>query len=121
MCSDSGGRARADRGTQEVIRAELMRVAQAGRTTTYHAVAAVAGLDLDQPEDRAALQGILHAISMAEHAAGRPLLSVVVVLGRKRVPGRGFFALARALGLHHGEDDRACFDRELARVHAAWQ
>jgi hypothetical protein len=106
---------------RDAVYAELVRVARAGRTTTYCALATAAGVDLDRPQDRAALQAALRAISTAEHAAGRPLLSTVVVLGGKRQPGRGFFALARDLGLHQDADDAAFFRRELARVHAAWQ
>ena len=102
------------------VYARLVRVAQARQTKSYRAVAAEAGLDLDRPADRAALQAVLRAISSTEHQAGRPLLSAVVVLGGRGQPGRGFFALAHNLGLHHDADDAAFFARELARVHAAW-
>jgi hypothetical protein len=105
----------------QAIHAELQRVARAGVTTTYRALAVAAGLDLDQAQDRAALAAALRAISTAEHKAGRPLLSAVVVLGGRGLPGGGFFALAHELGLRDSADDAAFFQQELARVHAAWQ
>ena len=110
----------ADDAARHVIYAELQRVARAGCTTTYRDLAALAGLDLNQPADRAALAGTLRAISTAEHQHGRPLISAVVVLGGRRLPGRGFFALARELGRHTG-DDAAFHRQELAQVHATWR
>ena len=107
--------------THETIYAELQRVARAGGTTTYRTLAALARLDLDRPADRDTLARTLRAISTAEHQQGRPLLSVVVVLGSRQMPGRGFFALARELGRHTGGGDAAFFREELARVHAAWR
>ena len=105
----------------ETIYAELKRVARAGGTTSYRALAALAGLDLDRPADRGTLARTLRAISTAEHQQGRPLLSAVVVLGGRRMPGRGFFALARELGRHTGDDDASFFRDELAGVHTAWR
>jgi hypothetical protein len=106
---------------RQAIYAELQRVARAGRTTTYRDLAALAGLDLNRPADRDALAGTLRAISTAEHQQGRPLLSAVVVLGGRRLPGAGFFALARELRRHAGDDDAAFHRQELAQVYAAWQ
>jgi hypothetical protein len=109
-----------DEATRAAVYAALAEVARAGGTIGYRALAGRAGLDLDQPADRAALAAALRAISTAEHAAGRPLLSAVVVLQGRGRPGRGFFALARALGRHTDPDDAAFFRRELACVHATW-
>ena len=111
----------ADDAARQAIYAELQRVARAGRTTTYRTLAALTGLDLDRPADRDTLAGTLRAISTAEHQHGRPLLSAVVVLGGRYLPGRGFFALARELGRHTGDDDAAFHRQELAQVHATWR
>lgn len=109
-----------DEATRVAVYAALAEVARAGGTIGYRALAGRVGLDLDQPADRAALAAALRAISTAEHATGRPLLSAVVVLQGRGMPGRGFFTLARALGRHTDADDAAFFQRELARVHATW-
>jgi hypothetical protein len=106
---------------RQVIYAELQRVARAGRTTTYRDLAALVGLDLNRPADRDALAGTLRAISTAEHQQGRPFLSADVVLGGRRLPGRGFFTLARDLGRHTDDDDAAFHRQELAQVHATWR
>jgi hypothetical protein len=43
------------------------------------------------------MREVLTEISMAEHAAGRPLLSAVVVRTDTRRPGKGFEAMAKLL------------------------
>ncbi len=68
---------------------------------------------------------LLGDISQSEHNQGRPMLSVVVVHGRHGesagMPGKGFFELAKQLGVQQGQDDMTFFVQELARAHAAWQ
>ena len=87
------------------IREELLRVAKIGSYINYSDVAPLAGLDMDLPHDRNEIADILDGISQAEHDAGRPLLSAVVIRRDKNKPGRGFFVLARRLGLYRGGDD----------------
>jgi len=99
----------------------LGSVSQAGGVTTYREVARLADLDLSNAADRAAFASLLREISTYEHRQGRPLLSAVVVLRGRRMPGKGFFDLARALGVHTGDDDAAFLASELARVHAHWR
>ena len=48
------------------------------------------------------------------------MLSVVVVREDMNYPGKGFFDLARRLGIHHGHNDIEFFVTELKRVHAYW-
>lgn len=72
------------------------------------------------PEDRTRLAALLREISTHEHRAGRPLLSALVVLQGRQRPGRGFFNLARELGVM-GDTNHADFvAHELDRVYACW-
>ena len=51
------------------------------------------------------------------------MLSAIVVHADDRTPGRGFFNLARELGLLHGQDDLAemeFFINEVKKVHHYW-
>ena len=63
---------------------------------------------------------MLGEILTAEHAAGRGMLTVVVVhKSGDHMPGSGFFELARLLGCDTG--DRVAFwVAELAKVHRTW-
>src|SRR5688500_8542903 len=102
----------------------LKRVAAEGRTTSYAEVAPLAGLDMSRADHRNRISVLLDEISSQEHAAGRPLLSAVVVHGagdNAGAPGKGFITLAKRLGLHGGGDDTAFFARELTRVHDYWR
>ena len=122
MARQSGQTAdRAGAGSVERIGARLRAVARAGRTVTYNDLAAVVGWDMDDPAAAREVAGILRAISTAEHAAGRPLLSVVVVGVKTGRPGKGFFKLAQRLGRYDGAADGAFFAQELRRVHGHWR
>ncbi len=112
---------RAGAGSVERIAARLRAVARARRTVTYNDLAAVVGWDMDDPAAAREVAGILRSISTAEHEAGRPLLSAVVVGARTGRPGKGFFKLAQRLGRYDGADDEAFFAQELRRVHAHWR
>jgi hypothetical protein len=98
---------------------KLRDVARSGGWTTERVVAPIAGIDPADPDFPAVLGDLLEAINRAEDAQGRPLLAAVVV-GASGMPGPGFFAAARELGLHAGSDDRTLWQRELQRVHAYW-
>ena len=98
----------------------LRGVARSGEWTTDRAVAPVAGIDPSHPDVTGDLSAVLAAIDQAEDAAGRPLLSAVVVAGPTGLPGAGFFAYARRCGLHAGSDDQSLWQRELQRVHDYW-
>ncbi len=122
MARQSGQTAdRAGAGNAERIGARLRAVARAGRTVTYNDLAAVVGWDMDDPAAAREIAGILRAISMAEHAAGRPLLSVVVVGAKTGRPGKGFFKLAQRLGRYDGAADGTFFAQELRRAHGHWR
>ena len=104
----------------QAIYEELIRVARARVYVNYLDIAPLAGLNMALPQDRIELGNILDDISLAEHNAGRPLLSAVVIRIDKNMPGNGFFVLARSLGLHGGGDNLLYWLAELKRVHDHW-
>lgn len=97
----------------------LRAAARSGRVITEKAIAPLAGIDPASAHLTVELGLVLTALNRSEDAAGRPLLAAVVV-GAAGVPGASFFADARALGLHAGDDDRAWWSRELRRVYEYW-
>ncbi len=70
--------------------------------------------------DSFALAHMLGEISQEEDAAGRGMLSVIVVhkIGDMQ-PGPGFFQLAKKLG-RDLSDKTTCWVEELHRVHGYW-
>lgn len=101
---------------------ELKRVAREQRTTTYSEIAHLAGLEMENQDDRNRMGEILGKISTYEHQDGRPMLTAVVVHKHDNMPGDGFFELAQRLGLMpRGEDRLAFFARELTRVLRLWR
>lgn len=86
---------------------------------TYSAlVAEIRTVDLEPHSPQ--LAHMLGEISTVEHAAGRGMLTVVVVhkSGDQR-PGPGFFKLARALG-HDTTDHVTFWVAELEKVYGVW-
>jgi hypothetical protein len=71
------------------VRAFLVKVARRQSTVFYKDVASFLNDTRVKPQSRA-MREVLTEISMAEHAAGRPLLSAVVVRTDTRRPGKGF-------------------------------
>jgi hypothetical protein len=98
----------------------LVRVARRRELTTYRQLAATFDLDLSTSADRDRLAGALREVSVAEHRAGRPLLSAVVVLAGRKQPGAGFFDCARTVGVLTDETDEGFYEAELARVYREW-
>ena len=102
------------------VREKIIDAARAQRTINYGDIAPLLGLDMGDPADRVRIGHILGEISKEEHAAGRPMLSVVVTLKGEGRPGHGFFELALELGLTKGADEETFFIRELTRVFQYW-
>ena len=70
--------------------------------------------------DSFALAHMLGEISQEEDAAGRGMLSVIVVhKDGDMQPGPGFFQLAKKLG-RDTSDKTTCWVEELRRVHGHW-
>jgi hypothetical protein len=99
----------------------LVTVAQSGRTISRDEVACLLDLDLATTEGRQALGHALDDLAFKENAAGRPLLSAVVVQPEIGYPTKDFFLLARELGLNTSGDDRSYYYFELKRVHSYWK
>ena len=91
---------------------KLIAVARRGETVNYSDIVSLAD---GYPQ----LFRILDRINRHEHQGGRPLLSAVVV-GAEGIPGRGFFELARELGLYVGDGKAEYWSEELERVHRWW-
>ncbi len=106
---------------ENTLYTRLTEVARVGKTIGRDEVACLLGLDPSNLSDRQALIRVLNDISYQENAAGRPLLSAVVVLPEIGYPGKAFFLLARELGLNHFGDDRSFYYYELKRVHQYWR
>ena len=107
----------------EAARAEardaMIAVAARRRLIPYSdLVAEIRSLDLEPQGDH--LAHLLGEISTAEHAAGRGMLTVVVVHKHgDQMPGPGFFRLARSLG-RDTKDPEAFWIGELEKVYGAW-
>ena len=111
-----------ERMLRKPIYEELKKVAQLQETTTYGAIAPLAGLDMENPADSDAIRQILGIISTYEHHQGRPMLTAIVAHKQDNIPGHGFFELARLLGvLKSGADELAFFCGEVSRVHNKWR
>ena len=99
---------------------ELMIAVAARRSMIAYSdlVARIRGLDLDPQSQH--LAHMLGEISTAEHEAGRGMLTVVVVHKHgDKMPGPGFFELARSLGYDTG-DREVFWIKELQKVYRAW-
>ncbi len=107
--------------TTKAIRDKILSVAKAKGTINYSEIAPLAQLDMSRELDRQRIGSILDDISRAEHLAGRPLLSAVVIRRDTNNPGTGFFELARELGLLSANEERdEYWVKELNRVHQHW-
>jgi len=98
----------------------LAQTARNGDTATYAAVAPLAALDMGSPADRNRLAVLLDEINQHESGQGRPLLTALVVLADKKMPGQGFFDCATRLGRTVGDDHLTFWLAEVRHVHEYW-
>jgi hypothetical protein len=90
--------------------------------TTYTDLARRLGLELGDDAQRHMLTVLLGELSRAEVAAGRPMLSSIVVQYEGGTPGSGFFGLGRELGLiRDGEDADLFAFRQMRATWNHWQ
>ena len=102
------------------IHNKLMEVARLQSTITYSELGFLVDLDVNVGSDRAEMGRILGEVSRYEHEAGRPLLSAVVTR-KDGEPGKGFYALARELGMIAPRASRIAFwSQELKKVYDHW-
>ena len=94
------------------LRQRLIQVARRKATITY------GELDPDAPRS---LGTRLDPISNVEAAEGRPLLTAVAVNKDLRMPGAGFFTMAKDVGRFDGNDQDAFWRRELQAVWDYWE
>lgn len=95
----------------------LRKVAKRQTTITYtdlsSALSPIAVIDRHSDD----MNMLLREISLAEVAAGRPMLSAVVVNADSMQPGEGFFTAADTAGKTYS-DETAFWISELNAVHA---
>jgi len=112
------------RGTKEyiLVYAELVNAAGYRGLVTYEDIAQIMGIDCKGNYMAREVGQLLGEISQAEHEAGRPMLSALVV-GVSGQPGSGFYRLARDLGKleNDSSEGRGRFLlREREAVYANW-
>lgn len=102
----------------KILYKKLLEVASQGKTIRYGEIMSLVGL---KPGNHGACEigKMLGEISIYEHENGRPLLSAIVVTGKK--PGSGFFWLAKDLNLQNSQTDEEFFQAELRKAHKYWQ
>ncbi len=108
----------------QVIYDRLKELARKKDLITYGEIAPLVDLNMENPDDRNKMATLLGEISTYEHNDGRPMLSSIVVLAESRVPGEGFFKLARELGIHYGnkeQDNSDFFALESKKVFNYWE
>lgn len=96
-----------------LVFSELITAARYRGTITYQKIARLMGLPLTGNYMGSRVSRLLRDIAEDETAAGRPILSAIVV-NAKGVPGKGFFDMARALDRLSGDSETA-EQRFLAR------
>lgn len=94
----------------------LVARAREGRTISYGEMANTLLLSPQSSE----FTESLNELSRTEEAAGRGLLSVLVIRQRQGTPGAGFFDLARELGRQF-TNEKVFYLEESERVIAQWQ
>lgn len=102
-----------------LIYAELIAAARYRGVVTYQHLARLAGLPLKGSYMGKELGMYLGAVSEAEHALGRPLLSALAI-STKDTPGPGFFGIAQSLGKYSGSTREEEVDFWLNEREAAY-
>ncbi len=111
----------------KIIYEKLKEVAQKGKQNNidgiiyYEEVMLLAGLDRENPADREIkLRDMLDNINREEHENGIPMITAIVVRKDTKIPGKGFFELAREMDLHKGRDDEKFWINEIRKVWDYW-
>ena len=109
----------------QILYDELVRLARAGRLSTYSDVSPLVGLSMDEEEDRAEIARLLGEIAIYEHNEGRPMLTALIVhRGNDNNPGEGFFSIAQEFGLFDGSRNQISrltfWANQVTQVHNHW-
>lgn len=105
----------------QAVYERLVRAARARELVHYGELAKMLGIDMDNPHFGAQVGKVLGRISEDEVAAGRPMLSAIVVSKDDMLPGRGFYDLGKQLRqVRDGEDEVAFAVRQIRQVHGHW-
>ena len=105
----------------QAVYERLVKAARAGEFVHYGELAKVLGIDLDNPHFGAQVGKVLGQISEDEVAAGRPMISAIVVSKDTMLPGGGFFKLGQELHRTERDEDEIGFAiRQIKRVHEYW-
>lgn len=102
---------------------ELIQAARAQGTVTYQQLAQALGLPTHGNYMGNRMGGILGAVSLNEFNQNRPLLSAVAVTVNG-MAGKGFFTLARDLGLLDSDDpetERAFWEEQKRLCYQIWR
>jgi len=107
--------------THQAVYERLVQAARAREFVHYGPLAKLLGIDMDNPHFAAQVGRVLGEISEDEVAAGRPMISAIVVSRDTMLPGHGFFKLGQELDrVEPGEDEMAFAIRQIRRVHEYW-
>ena len=105
----------------QAVYERLVQAARAREFVHYGELAKMLGIDMDNPHFGAQVGKVLGHISEDEVAAGRPMISAIVVSRDTMLPGYGFFTLGQELHqVELGEDDLAFAVSQIRRVHDHW-
>ena len=99
----------------------LREVARNQTYTTYTDIALFANLDMSVVADRDKISGLLEDIARHEQAAGRPMLTAVVIHELDNLPGNGFFTIAQEFGRFDESDRLRFWIDALNEVHVFWR
>lgn len=105
----------------QAVYERLVRAARGGELVFYGELAKMLGIDMDNPHFGAQVGKVLDRINEDETAAGRPMISAIVVSRDTMLPGTGFFKLGQELRqTNPGEDEIGFAVRQIKRVHHYW-
>ena len=105
---------------ESAIYENLKEIARQKSLTNYDEIGKLVGLNMASEYDRIRIAQILDKINQLEVACGRPMITALVILKNKNMPGKGFFDCATKLGKYDGADDDLFWSTEVARVYSYW-
>lgn len=105
-----------------IVYDSLLDAARQKSRVFYWELTRLIGSVSEDPERAPDVSQLLREVAVAEHRAGRPLLTALAVTG-KSIPGNVFFTSARELGLLTGSDpaeEMRFWQEEERRVYEEW-